>query len=90
MFLIFDNLYMLLMVGFLLRIYCFFVLIFCFVFILVLYYFFGWSLFFIIFFIYYIWILEEFVRDNDFEVFDVFVDGNCMFCFVEDQLWINV
>lgn len=65
-----DNVYVLIRVNMFNGMFFMFWFIFC--------------LFFIIFFIYYIWILEEFVRDNDFEVFDVFVDGNCMFCFVED------
>lgn len=53
------------------------------------YYFPGWSPFSTTFFTYHTRILEEFARDNDFEVFDVPADGNCMFCSVEDQLRIN-
>lgn len=53
------------------------------------YYYPAWSPFSTTFFTYHTRILEEFARDNDFEVFDVPADGNCMFCSMEDQLRIN-
>lgn len=84
-----DNLYTLLTAGVSLRIHSLSVLRPCLVFILAPYYFPGWSPFSTTFFTYHTRILEEFARDNDFEVFDVPADGNCMFCSVEDQLRIN-
>lgn len=83
-----DNLYTLLIDGSHTKP-PFSILVPCLVFILDSYYYPAWSPFSTTFFTYHTRILEEFARDNDFEVFDVPADGNCMFCSMEDQLRIN-